>query len=118
MRRIKLVLAALAVTMASFIAFSGPAMAVECEPTNERGVIECGKYDNVFLSADRFFEDDINDHDFILDDGDIDNFEVDKFLFPLFVIYDIDCDGEDDGDGWIDEDVECVVELEPAEWWG
>ena len=115
MRRIKLVLAALAVTMASFIAFSGPAMAVECDHTNERGVIECGKNDNVFLREDRFFEDDINVHDFILDDGDIDDFEVDNFLFPLFVIDDIHCDGEDDGDGWIDEDVECVVELEPAE---
>ncbi len=118
MRRIKLVLAALAAAAASFMAFAGPAMAVECEHTNERGVIECGKNDNVFLSEDRFFEDDINDHDFILDDGDIDDFEVDNFLFPLFVIDDIDCDGEDDdGDGWIDEDVQCVIELEPVEWW-
>ena len=56
MRRIKLVLAALAVTMASFVAFSGPVMAVECEHTNERGVIECGKKNNVFLSEDRFFD--------------------------------------------------------------
>ena len=118
MRRIKLVLAALAVAVASFTAFSGPAMAVECEHTDERGVIECGKNDNVFLSEDRFFEDDIDDLDFILDDGDIDDFELDAFLFPLFVIDDIDCDGEDDdGDGWIDKDVECVVELEVAERW-
>ena len=36
--------------MASFVAFSGPVMAVECEHTNERGVIECGKKNNVFLS--------------------------------------------------------------------
>ena len=56
MRRIKLVLAALAVAVASFMALSGPAMAVECEHTNERGVIECGKKDNVFLSEDRFFD--------------------------------------------------------------
>ncbi len=56
MRRIKLVLAALAVAVASFMALSGPAMAVECEHTNERGVIECGKKDNVFLSEDRFLD--------------------------------------------------------------
>ena len=56
MRRIKLVLAALAVAVASFMALSGPAMAVECEHTNERGVIECGKKNNVFLSEDRFLD--------------------------------------------------------------
>jgi hypothetical protein len=49
-------LAALAVAVASFMALSGPAMAVECEHTNERGVIECGKKDNVFLSEDRFLD--------------------------------------------------------------
>src|SRR5215212_4146268 len=38
-------LAALAVAAASFMAFSGLAMAVECEHTGERGVIECGKND-------------------------------------------------------------------------
>ncbi len=118
MRRIKLVLAALAAAAASFMAFSGPAMAVECDHTNERGVIECGKNDNVFLREDRF-ENDNDDLDFDLDDVDVDDFVVDDFFFPLFEIDDIDCDGEDDdGDGWIDEDVECVVELEPAEWWG
>ena len=118
MRRIKLVLAALVAAAASFMAFSGPAMAVECDHTNERGVIECGKNDNVFLREDRF-ENDIEDLDFILDDGDVDDFEVedfvvdDFFLFPLFEIDDIDCDGEDDdGDGLIDEDVQCVIELE------
>ena len=56
MRRTKLVLAALAIAAASFMALSGPAMAVECEHTNERGVIECGKKDNVFLSEDRFLD--------------------------------------------------------------
>ncbi len=122
MRRIKLVLAALAVAVASFMAFAGPAMAVECEHTNKRGVIECGKHDNVFLSEDRFdnrLENDIDDlDDFDLNDVDVDDFEVDDFLFPLFVIDDIDCDGEDDdGDGLIDEDVQCVIELEPVEWW-
>jgi len=112
-------LAALAVAVASFAAFSGPAMAVECEHTNDPGVIECGRNDNVFLSEERF-EDDISDPDFILDDGVVDDFVVDDFfLFPLFVIDDIDCDGEDDdGDGLFDEDAECVIELEPAEWWG
>jgi hypothetical protein len=56
LRRIKLVLAALAVAVASFMALSVPAMAVECEHTNERGVIECGKKDNIFLSEARFFD--------------------------------------------------------------
>jgi hypothetical protein len=56
LRRIKLVLAALAVAVASFMALSGPAMAVECEHTNERGVIECGKKNNIFLSEDRFLD--------------------------------------------------------------
>ena len=117
MRRIKFVLAALAVAVASFMAFSGPAMAVECEHTNDPGVIECGRNDNVFLSEERF-ENDISDPDFIFDDGDVDDFVVDDFfLFPLFVIDDIDCDGEDDGDGLFDEDAECVIELEPVEWW-
>ena len=56
MGRIKFVLAALAVAVASFAAFSGPAMAVECEHTNDPGVIECGRNDNVFLSEDRFLD--------------------------------------------------------------
>ena len=113
-----MVLAALAAAAASFMAFSGPAMAVECEHTNERGVIECGKNDNVFVREDRL-EDDIDDLDFDLDEGDVDDFVADDFfLFPLFEIFDIDCDGEDDdGDGLIDEDVQCVIELEPVEWW-
>ena len=65
-RRTKLVLAALAVAVASFIAFAGPAMAVECDHVDP-GVLECGKHDNVFLSEDRFG----------LDDG----FRDDGFLF-------------------------------------
>jgi len=52
-RRTKLVLAALAVAVASFMAFAGPAMAVECDHVDP-GVLECGKHDNVFLSEDRF----------------------------------------------------------------
>ena len=117
MRRIKLVLAALAVAVASFMAFTGPVMAVECEHTDERGVIECGRNDNVFLSEERFFEDDVDDHGFFLEDGDGDDFGF-FFLFPLVVIEDIDCDGEDDdGDGLFDEDAECEIELESVEWW-
>ncbi len=121
MRRIKLVLAALAVAVASFMAFTGPVMAVECEHTDERGVIECGRNDNVFLSEERFFEDDVDDHGFFLD-SDVDEFDFEFesfFLFPfLFVIEDIDCDGEDDdGDGLFDEDADCEVELEVVEWW-
>ena len=75
MRRIKFVLAALAVAVASFAAFSGPAMAVECEHTNERGVIECGKNDNVFLSEDRFFD----NHDCFR--CNVDDF---GFIIPVF----------------------------------
>jgi hypothetical protein len=56
MRRAKLVLAALSVTVAAFMAFAGPAMAVDCTHTNQAGVIECGKHDNRFLSEDRFFD--------------------------------------------------------------
>ena len=118
MRRIKLVLAALAVAVASFMAFTGPVMAVECEHTDEPGVIECGRNDNVFLSEERFFEDDFDEHGFFLEDGDVDDFGF--FLFPwsLFVIEDIDCDGEDDdGDGLFDEDAECEIELESVERW-
>ena len=59
MRRIKLLLAALVVAVASFMSFSGPVMAVECEHTGERGVIECGKKNNVFLSEDRFFDNNV-----------------------------------------------------------
>jgi hypothetical protein len=55
MRRAKLVLAALSVTVSAFLAFAGPAMAVDCTHTNQAGVIECGKHDNRFLSEDRFF---------------------------------------------------------------
>ena len=111
-------MAALAAAAASFMAFSGPAMAVECEHTLHSGVIECGKNDNVFVREERL-EDDINDLAFDLDEGDVDDFVADgNFLFPLFEIDDIDCDGEDDdGDGLIDEDVQCVIELEPVEWW-
>ena len=56
MRRLKLVLAALAVAVTSLMALSGPAMAVECDHTGEPGVIECGKKNNVFLSEDRFLD--------------------------------------------------------------
>ena len=52
----KVGLAALAVAVASFMALSGPAMAVECDHTGEPGVIECGKKNNVFLSEDRFLD--------------------------------------------------------------
>ena len=84
MRRIKLVLAALAVAVASFMALSGPAMAVECEHTNERGVIECGKKDNVFLSEDRFFDN--NPHCF---DCDVDDF---GFFIPVAPVFASDFD--------------------------
>ncbi len=120
MRRIKLVLAALAVAVASFMAFTGPVMAVECEHTDERGVIECGRNDNVFLSENRFFEDDVDDHGIFHDDFEVDDFEVESFFwFPLVVVIeDIDCDGEDDdGDGFFDEDADCEVDLEVVEWW-
>jgi hypothetical protein len=66
MRRAKLVLAALSVTVAAFMAFAGPAMAVVCEHTGDPGEIECGKHDNLFISEDR-----------VLDDG----FSNDGFLF-------------------------------------
>jgi hypothetical protein len=113
MRRIKLVLAALSVALASFAAFSGPAMAVECDRVDP-GVLECGEHDNVFLSEDRFFD---NGDDGFFNGGDV-GFE-EFFFFPFFVIEDIDCDGiDDDGDGGIDEDVECEVELEAVDWWG
>jgi hypothetical protein len=117
MRRIKLVLGALLVALASFTAFSAPAMAVECDHVDP-GVLECGKNDNVFLSEDRFFDEgDIDDGDNgFFHEGD---FAAEGFFFPFFVIDDIDCDGiDDDGDGGIDEDVVCEVELEPVDWWG
>lgn len=55
------------------------------------------------------------------DDFDGDGFEdfVEDFgFFPFFTpfvfeVEDVDCDGfDDDFDGWIDEDVVCVVEFE------
>ena len=60
MRRTKLVLAALAVAVAAFMAFVGPAMAVDCDHVDP-GVLECGKHDNVFLSEDRFSDDGFDD---------------------------------------------------------
>ena len=62
MRRAKLVLAALSVTVAAFMAFAGPAMAVECDHV-ARGVLECGKHDNVYLSQNRFFDDGFRHHE-------------------------------------------------------
>ena len=70
MRRAKLVLAALSVTVAAFMAFAGPAMAVECDHVDP-GVLECGKHDNLFVSADRFFDDGFRN----------DGFRNDGFLF-------------------------------------
>jgi hypothetical protein len=86
LRRIKLVLAALAVAAASFMALSGPAMAVECNHTNERGVIECGKKDNVFLSEDRFFDNNPDCFSFRCD------FDELGFLVPAVPVFATDVD--------------------------
>ena len=87
MRRAKLVLAALTVAVAAFMAFSGPVMAVECEHTDERGVIECGKNDNVFLSEERFFDHGFHDG---IDTG---------FIWSPFVF----------GDVWFEEEVPVLI---------
>ena len=71
--------------MASSMAFSGPAMAVECEHTNDPGVIECGKNDNVFLSEDRFFEDDPD----CFFGCDVDDF---GFFIPVVPVFATDVD--------------------------
>jgi hypothetical protein len=76
-RRTKLVLAALAVAVASFMAFAGPAMAVQCDHLR-RGVIECGKNDNLFFSENRFLEDGLH-HGFV-DHGFHNGFVDDEFL--------------------------------------
>jgi len=57
MRRTKLVLAALSVMVAAFVAFAGPATALDCTHTNQAGVIKCGQDNNRFVREDRVLDD-------------------------------------------------------------
>ena len=57
MSRTKLALAALSVTVSAFMAFAGPAMALDCTHTNQAGVIKCGQDNNRFVREDRLVDD-------------------------------------------------------------
>ena len=118
MRRVKLVLGALAVVVASFAAFAGPALADDDCDFRERG-----NRDDGFVCRDdgdrEFFEvDDFNNDDFFFDHDDFDDdfFFYNPFLFSPFLFVeeiDVDCDEiDDDFDGWVDEGAVCEVEVE------
>jgi hypothetical protein len=107
MRRVKLVLGALAVVVASFAAFAGPALADDDCDFRERG-----NRDDGFVCRDdgdrEFFDHDDFDND--------DFFFYNPFLFSPFLYVeeiDVDCDEiDDDFDGWVDEGAVCEVEFE------
>ncbi len=108
MRRIKLVLAAAAVMVATLVATAGPAMAdndrLRCHERDRNDTIVCNER---------------GDHDDRADDVEADEF-FDEFGFPIFafpaivvVVLDDNCDGiDDDGDLAIDEDGFCVIGLD------
>jgi hypothetical protein len=117
MRRVKLILGALALVVATFAAFSGPAIADDDCDFRERG-----DRDDVFVCRDDGDRDVFDTDDFFYDDFyyDEDDFE-DAFYFspyffsPFFYIeeIDVDCDEiDDDFDGWVDEGAVCEVEVE------
>lgn len=105
MRRIKLVLAMAAVLVGMLAALPGPAMADHTQRHENRQDRWEDRWDERW---DRW--DDV--------EFEVEEFEIDEFFFPFFAleVEDVDCDGEDDDlDGWIDEDVVCVVEFEVEE---
>ena len=117
MRRVKLILGALAVVVATFAAFSGPSMAADddCD-FRERGdrddVVVCrDDGDREVFDANDYYYNDYYDRYF-----DEDDFFFDPFFFSPFVFVeeiDVDCDEiDDDFDGWVDEGAVCEVEFE------
>jgi hypothetical protein len=117
-----LILGALAVVVATFAAFSGPAMAADddCD-FRERGdrddVVVCrddGDREVFDVDEDDFFDD--GDDFFIVEDDFDDEVFFSPFFFsPFFFVeeIDVDCDEiDDDFDGWVDEGAVCEVEFE------
>src|SRR5918997_5241044 len=122
MRRVKLILGALAVVVATFAAFSGPAMAADddCD-YRERGdrddVVVCrDDGDREVFDANDYYYNDYFDNDYYDRYFDEDDFFFDPFFFSPFVFVeeiDVDCDEiDDDFDGWVDEGAVCEVEVE------
>ena len=121
MRRVKLVLGALAVVVASFAAFAGPALADDDCDFRERGdrddVVVCrddGDREVFDVDEDDFFDD--GDDFFIVEDDFDDEVFFSPFFFsPFFFVeeIDVDCDEiDDDFDGWVDEGAVCEIEFE------
>jgi hypothetical protein len=127
MRRVKLILGALAVVVATFAVLSGPALAADddCD-FRERGdrddVVVCrDDGDREVFDANDYIDNDYIDNDYIDNDYydryfDEDDFFFEPFFFSPFVFVeeiDVDCDEiDDDFDGWVDEGAVCEVEFE------